>query len=275
MRILNSIVSNFLGTGNADTIKGRPGPLISVGGVKLGPHGQQIDLPSSNKIAWFEDFTGNTLPVDLVSVEGTDSATSAPSILAGGIGGVLRLTTGDAGTGFAADVEQIVTTLAWQASNGGLVFEARVKASAITTCWMFFGFTDNLAAEQPVRSATTTTFTTDASDAVGFMFDTGMTSKNWWLTGVAADVDATMQDSGIAPVAAQYQVLRIEIDAAGAAAFFINGAQVGTKMVGALTPATDLTPILSATKLSVTASMTVDVDYVHVAMDRLAPGTAT
>jgi hypothetical protein len=45
-------------------------------------------------------------------------------------------------------------------------------------------------------------------------------------------------------------------------------------MSGAVTPGTDLTPVIGAGKLSVAASMLVDVDYVHVSMNRAADGGA-
>jgi hypothetical protein len=101
-----------------------------------------------------------------------------------------------------------------------------------------------------------------------------MTDDNWWLVGVAADVDATAQDSDIAPTAAQYQTLRVEVTADGIASFFINGLPVGTRMTGAVTPATQLTPTIGVSKTSVAASMTMDVDYQHVSMLRGADGTA-
>ena len=43
-------------------------------------------------------------------------------------------------------------------------------------------------------------------------------------------------------------------------------------MANALTPATDLTPCLYLSKTSVAASMTGDVDYVAVSMNRAANG---
>ena len=140
----------------------------------------------------------------------------------------------------------------------------------------FLGFTDQIAAlEAPIESAASgNTLTSNASDAFGFMFDTRMTDDTWWAVGVAADVDATAQNTGIAPTAAQYQRLRVEVNAEGVASFFINGNPVGTKMTGAVTPATLLTATFGASKTSVAASMTMDVDYRHVAMLRGVDGTA-
>lgn len=243
--------------------------LVVPRGLIVGEHGSQIALPSPSKVALFDDFIGDAMDARWNIVEGTDSATSAESILAGGIGGVLRLTTGDAGTGLAADTIQLTQALQWQASNGGLCFEARVKLSAITTCWAFLGFTDLVTLEAPIESAASAdTFTTTATDAVGFMFDTRMTTDSWWLTGVANDVDATMQNSAYAPVAATYETLRVEVSTAGVATFYRNGKQVGTAMSGAITAATDLTPTIAVSKTSVAASMTLDIDYIAVSMDR-------
>lgn len=252
------------------------GRLVGPKGFLAGDHGKQIDYPSPNKVALFDDFLGDVLADQWDLQEGTDSATGDAAVLAGGIGGVLRITTGDAGTGLAADMEQITQALQWQASNGGLTFQARVKLSAITTCYAFLGFTDLAASlEAPIESAASAnTLTSNASNAVGFMFDTRMTDDNWWLVGVAANTDATHQDTEIAPTADEYQTFRIEVTSAGVATFFINGVQVGTAMTGAVTAATDLTPTINVSKTSVAASMTMDVDYVHVAMDRGADDSA-
>jgi hypothetical protein len=248
--------------------------LFVDGGFAAGVDGAQRRYGGPHQVEYWEDFLGDVVPDQINAIEGTDSATSDCAILAGGIGGVMRLTTGDAGTGLAADMEQITWALQWQASNGGLAMEVRAKLSAITTCYAFIGFTDLAASlEGPVISAgAADTITTNASDAVGFMFDTRMATDNWWLVGVAADVDATAQDSGSAPVANTYAVFRIEVDTAGVATFFYNGNQIGTKMTGALTAATDLTPTICVSKTSVAASMTMDVDYVHVSMNRAIGG---
>lgn len=247
------------------------GRALSPGGLVLGNNGKQRVLGDPNNAALWDDFLEGLNTSKWLLTEGTDAATSAAAILAGGMGGVLRLTTGDAGTGIAADGNQLTqNTLMWQASNGNLVMETKLKLSAITTCYAFVGFTDQVSAlEAPVISASSAnTITTNASDAVGFMFDTNMTDDNWWLTGVATDVDATHQDTGFAPVADTYETFRIEVTTGGAARFFRNGLQVGTQMSGALTVATDLSPIILVSKLSVAASMTMDIDYVHVGMDR-------
>lgn len=261
-RILTSLHGRLLGLDSE-------GRLICPAGFVAGEHGSQFALPSPRNVSFFDDFIGDALDARWNIVEGTDSATSDAAILAGGIGGILRFTTGDAGTGLAADMIQMTQALQWQASNGGLFIEARLKLSAITTCYAFLGFTDLVTLEAPIISAASgDTLTTTATDAVGFMFDTRMSTDNWWLVGVATDVDATAQDSTYAPVADTYETFRIEVTAAGVASFYRNGIQVGSSMSGAVTAATDLTPTFNVSKTSVAASMTADLDYIHVGMLR-------
>ena len=262
MRILTSLHGKLAGLGSDKR-------LIVPKGFTAGEHGSQFTYPAPSYVSYFDDFIGDALDARWNIVEGTDSATSDAAILAGGIGGVLQFTTGDAGTGLAADMIQMTQALQWQASNGGLAIEARFKLSAITTCYCFFGFTDVVTLEAPIISAASVdTFTTTASDAVGVMFDTRMSTDNWWLTGVAADTDATMQNSGYAPVADTYETWRIEVSSTGVAVFFRNGIQVGTAMSGAVTAATDLTPTFNIGKTSVAASMTASMDYIWTGMSR-------
>lgn len=247
------------------------GRALSPGGLVLGNNGKQRVVGDPNNVALWDDFESGLNTARWKLTEGTDSATSTAAILAGGMGGVLRLTTGDAGTGIAADGNQLSqNALMWQASNGNLIMETKLKLSAITTCYAFVGFTDQVASlEAPVISASSAnTITTNATDAVGFMFDTNMADDNWWLVGVDTNVDATHQDTGFAPVADTYETFRVELTATGEARFFRNGNQVGTQMSAAVTPATDLSPVILVSKLSVTATMTMDIDYVHVAMNR-------
>lgn len=270
-RILKSVVGRMLGLDHNKA-------LIVPKGLISGEHGKQLAAPAPNKVVLFDDFTNGFNTGTWLATEGSDAVTSNAAILSGGIGGVLRLTTGDAGTGLVADTEQITqNSLMWQASNGGLVFQTRVKLSAITDCYVFLGFTDTVAAalEAPIMSAgSANTLTTNATDAVGFMFDTRMTADTWWAVGVDTDVDATAYNTTYAPVADKYETFRIELDTSGNATFFRNGLQVGPVMSNAVAPGTDLTAVVTVSKTAFAVSMTMDVDYIHVAMDRAADGGA-
>ena len=230
-------------------------------------------IPNAGYVALFDDFLGDVLDANWNYVEGTDASPTDAAVFAGGIGGVLRMSSGDAGTGLAADLAQLNSFLNWRAANGDLVMEARVKLSALTNVYLFAGFTDNNALEAPVESAASAdNITTNATDAVGFMFDTRMATDNIWLVGVKNDIDAAKQNAGVALVAGDYTTLRVVLSPAGAAYFFINGVQVGTEMAAAVTPTVALTPTIALGNTSGTTPKTLDVDYAGVSMKRNKSG---
>lgn len=220
-------------------------------------------------VRYRDDFNSDTLDAGWNVVEGTDAATSVHTLDPNDANGILTFTTGDAGTGFAADAIQITRDLHWNAAAGGLTFEARFSLSAITTCYCFFGLTDVVTLEAPIESAASAdTFTSNATDAVGVMFDTRMATDNWWLTGVATDVDAVHANSGFAPVAATFETWRVDVTAAGVATFYRNHVLVAS-LAAAVTAAAMLTPTFAVSKTSVAASMTANLDYIGVAKKRV------
>ena len=242
----------------------------------LGPSGEvvinnRVAVPNPNNpgqvVRLWDDFLGDVIADQWAGYGGTDAQALAPAITAG-IGGLLRLTGGNANTDTATDASQLEGALNWQASNGDLFFETRLSMSAITNIAVFAGFTDAVGAiEFPIISAgSADTLTTTASDAVGFMFDTRMSTDNWWCVGVAGDTDATHINTGSAPVATTFERLRIEVDSAGGAFFYIDGVKVG-EMDDAVTAATDLAPCIIVQPLTTTAH-TVDLDYVSIEMLR-------
>lgn len=278
MKILTSLHGRALGLASVLTAGAGKGeqPLVVPGGVVSGRDGLQIAAPSPYTVAIMEEFLGDVLKDEWNAVEGSDTD-GAQAVLAGGIGGVLRLTSGndDANGTQATCASGVTSYLNWQASNGGLAMQARVKISRITNSYLFVGFTDVITAELPVISAgSAETVTTNATDAVGFLFDTNFTTDTFHLVGVANDVDATVQTLTDAPVADDYLTLRVEVDASGAALFYINGKVVGSKMTGAVTPANDLTPAVYVSNADGTSTVTLDVDYIHVSMNRAADGDA-
>jgi hypothetical protein len=179
----------------------------------------------------------------------------------------------------------VTQELQWQAANGGLAFECRVKPSRVTNAYFFFGFTDVKTIEAPV-TLSTATYTPNATNAVGFLFDTNATVVGWNLVGVAAGTEATHQALGTsyAPVADDFATYRIEVNSAGAAVFYINGLQVGTTLSGAVSPGVltngavsnvPLTPIVAASSVDTAAAILVDIDYIHVSMNRAPDGDMT
>jgi hypothetical protein len=275
MQIQTSIHGRKVGLGPESTTGASKGksPLIVPGGVLNGEHGNQIALASPTTVALFDDFLGDVLADEWNAVE-TDTD-GAQAVLAGGIGGVLRITTGndDGNVVVLPDLSGVTSYLNWQASNGGLRMQTRIKISRITLAYIFVGFTDLITIEAPIYSAgSVDTITTDATDAVGFMFDTGMATDTFHLVGVANNTDAARQAVTAAPVADQYVTLAVEVSATGVASFFVNGLQVGTPMSGAVTAATDLTPVVYASNTDGTSAITLDVDYIAVSMTRAADG---
>lgn len=222
------------------------------------------------KPTFFDDFLGDVLADQWGSLEGADDSTSVVATISAAVNGVVRLVTGDsATTTMAGNGVQIHSQLNWKANSGNLIFECRLKLSAITNVAVFVGLTDQISAlEIPIESAASSdTLTSNATDAVGFMFDTSQANDKWWLVGVKNGTAATAQNSAIAPVAATDNILRIEVDSSGNATFYIDGVKVGSQMSGAVTATVALTPVVAATSRS-TASRNIDIDYILVQSDR-------
>lgn len=226
----------------------------------------RLKSATNSMVRLYDDFEGDVIADQWGNAtKGSDGATVDFAISAD-VNGKVRGTTGaGAGGTMAANGIQLHRALNWKANQGGLSFEARVQVSAITNISFFVGLTDQIASlEAPVTSAASAdTITTNATDAVGFMFDTSMTTTKIWLVGVANDVDATAQNSLIAPVAATYITLRVDVTPAGVATFFINGVAAGTAMTGVVTATVALTPVVTVFTRTA-ASATMDVDYISV-----------
>jgi len=217
-----------------------------------------------------DDFLGEEIDgYRWQSLIGTDAECRQAIVLADQAGGVIRLTTGnDAGATMALNGVQLQSRLNWKANKAGLVFETSLTLSAITSVAVFVGLTDQVSAlEIPFTLAGGDVLTSNATDAVGVLFDTAADTDDWWLVGVAADVDATAQDTAVAPVAGTFETWRIEITTAGVATFYRNGAVIGSAMSAALTASSLLTPVI-ATFSRTSSSRSVDADEVLVRAQR-------
>ncbi len=219
-------------------------------------------------IRLFDDFFGDVIADQWSAAQGTDGQGAIAAVNAQ-VGGVVRLQSGDTVT-VAESLSSLTQGLNWKASNGGLLFEARVKAvTSVADVAYFIGLTDVLATstlEEPI-TLSGTTFTTNATDAVGFVYDTAATTDVWYGKGVANDVDSATVTTTVAPVAGTWQTFRIEIDSAGKATFSINGTVVGSA-TGAVTASVSLTPVISVMARTTTVKP-LDVDYILVEQDRV------
>jgi hypothetical protein len=217
----------------------------------------------------FDDFLGDVLADEWAGAAGTDPQAVAPAISAG-VGGMVRLTSGDVGGGDdAVDASVLTQGLNWKASQGGLMMQARVKLSAITDVAVFVGFTDDAGtAEFPIHSAASAdTVTDNATDACGLMFDTAMATDMWGLIGTKNGTQTTFESAAIAPAQDTYQVIRVEVSAAGALSCYINGTQVGSTVEDAVTASVALTPVLAVMSRT-TATRSLDADYIKVQQSR-------
>lgn len=221
------------------------------------------------KSTLFDDFDQNAIDTFRWNLVAGSDAQAVVAVINAQAGGFARAVMGDDAAGsMAVNGSGINNQLCWFANKGGLIFEARLNLSAITNISVFVGLTDTLALEAPVTSAASAnTITTNATDAVGFMFDTSMTDDNWWLVGVDNGTDATHQDVGSAPVADTNQIFRIEVNTSGGATFFIDGSQVGTAMTDAVKADVALTPFIGGFTRTA-ASANIDVDYIFAQQDR-------
>ena len=201
--------------------------------------------------------------------EGTDGAATDPAISVQEYG-VVQLVTGAGDGSTAQDVSQLIGHVPVQADSTGLVMEARLHINtAITNVAVYVGFTDTTAREEPFSNAADV-LTSNADDAVGFLYDTDATTDEWWMVATDSTVDdAGCAATGTAPVADIYQTFRIEVSADGATiAYYIDGALEGT-LTGdtGVSPDVNLYPIVSACGDG-TASKTIDLDYVWVSHNR-------
>jgi hypothetical protein len=244
------------------------------GSIVLGDTGSQFYQGPQRFVQHFDDFTGGGQVYSTTVVDGWRSRKGTTNTVEWTVtpaaNGTVVGTMGDTTASMAVAGIQLDRGLCWKPNQGDLVFEAKVAMSIITTIAVFIGLTDQTAAlEMPIQSAASAdTITTNATDGVGFMFDTSMATDTWWLVGVANNTDATHQNSAAVPVAATFQIFRIELTSAGVATFYINGTQVGTAMTGAATATVALTPVIAGFNRTTSGTPTLTADYVYTSAAR-------
>lgn len=225
---------------------------------------------SANAVQIKDDFLGEEIDNTWwQSIVGTDPNSRAAIVNPDQMGGVVRMVTGsDAGGTMALNGVQLYSQLNWQANQDGMVCEFKLKMDAITNVAVYLGFTDQRAAlEMPFTLGAGDALTSNCSDGCGVLFDTAADTDTWWLVGVANDVDATKQNSTIAPVAATFETWRLEVTTAGVATFLRNGVVIGVTMAGATRATIPLTPVV-ATFARAGALRNIDIDSALVEQKR-------
>lgn len=208
------------------------------------------------KVKYFNDFVTKEHDATNELDEVGTSATIAVSVQNNG---ALILTTHTDDNDSAA----IGTQLVFNPSHGVCVMEARVTQVTDSEGRGFFiGFTDDSTTEENPISLSGTTFTTTASNAVGFVFDTDATTDVIYGKGVASDTDSsTLTTTKTIAAAGTWTTFRVSVDVDGGAVFSVNGEEVG-RLTKAVTANTDLcAKVLVKNSDAAAASMYVDYIY--------------
>jgi len=143
-------------------------------------------------------------------------------------------------------------------------FETRLTLDAVNDHCLCIGFTDTggIVNAGPMSLATTT-FTTTATDAALFVYDTDATTDYLYCMGVKADVDKTAISTAIRQTGGTYNVFAVHIEDDGTysnAKFYIDGVLKGT-ISDCLTRTAALTPVISVGTRTVNNANYALVDY--------------
>ncbi len=228
-----------------------------------GAKGSYVD--PATYVQLFDHFLGDVIADQYSAAKGSDAQAIIATVVAGEAGGVVRQTSGDT-TVVAESACALTHALNWKANQGGLYMKARVRLNtSVADVAVCVGLTDVLATttlEEPF-SISGTTITSNATDAVCFVFDTAQTNDAWHIQGVKNNTDTAINNTGVAPVADTWVTLEIVVDTIGNATFYINGVSYGT-VANAVTASVALTPVVSIMART-TTSKVIDMDYLMVA----------
>ena len=234
------------------------------------------DLDMSLKYVFTDDFIGTWAigdagPADWWSTTaGSGANTQVATTVANSLNGEVTLKSSSADDTHAANNSALTgINLGWKANTGGLAIEARLKIDAITDVYLMVGFTDTISTtvECPIFM-TAADLDSDAADACGVIFDTDATVDMFTVGGVKANTDVTPVVSALAPVAATYITVRVEVSAAGAVTGYIDGVSIGS-VANAITATTALTPTIVIGNRGA-AQRIATIDYIKVEQNRLA-----
>ena len=241
----------------------------SIGRIELWNDFCGPEIPVANAIAYGTSAGGCNYYLGDYKVTGdlgeTDTGVLGLSIVNGAVRVGLN---NENGKGVAIGTEAVFSPTLM----GPLIAECRVQRASLADGNVFFGFCDVNADDvaEPV-TVSSGTFTLTASDLAGFTLDSQASDADGWYmpynggTTTGATSSASIV-SGIAAVAAEWDVLRIEIMADGRADWYINGVLEQTKD-GAVS-----TSVLQACYVgawgTTTAAASVDLDYLYVSANR-------
>ena len=235
------------------------------GTITLFDHFAGPEIPVANAVAYGTTAGGCNYYLGPFRVTGDLAETDTGVVGIAKAGGFVRISGNDEnGKGVAIGTEVVLSP----ALNGTLVAECRLELQALTTRNVFFGFC-NLNADDVAEplTCTGTTFTLTAGNIAGFVFDSQLTASTKWHMpykggSATAPTDSTAVVSDVTLVAAECDVLRVEIDPNGTTRWYING-DLKQTVVGASSPTTLLAAYVGCFGTTTTAA-DADVDYLAV-----------
>jgi len=165
---------------------------------------------------------------------------------------------------------------------GTLVLETRVQMDDLNTKQVFIGFSDLNADAQTLEDSLVnidtgapTTITNTASDFCGFLLSSEATDDEDWhavFNGgtTTAPTDSTTVDLDDDAVAAEWQVLRVEIDPNGTARWYIDGVLLKTQEGAVSTATTDYFAgqIIVENLANTSSTESIDIDYLLITANR-------
>lgn len=186
-----------------------------------------------------------------------DQTDAGAAAVEDGLNGVIYLTS--SGTAGGDSIFVCTETCLKPSVNAPMILEVRCETSALTARRIFVGFCDDCDdAQTTIVSGTTATLTYTEGDVAGFLFDSGLTTDVEWhyvhsggtTTAVTTSTDL---NSGVAPVAGDMDVLRVEIDNNGTARWFING-ELKKTLAGAVSTSVVFAAVAGVTSTATTAT---------------------
>ena len=224
-----------------------------------------LEFNTLDQVVVFDDFLGDVLDVEWRTAD-TGSGSSADAVKSAGANGTIVMVTGTADNGYSA----LSKELTFQGQLN-CVMAARIKVDDIAAVKIEVGFTD--AHDDAGAVNTLATYSTTATDWVGWIFDTDDTAY-WQATGVDTNTEATKIEPSIAPVAATYETLIVALEDTTAHFYRLdaNGYQTykSAPMTGACTKDVSLTPWVFVQSRESSDSKTLTVDYIKAWQRRTA-----
>jgi len=244
-------------------------------------------MSGNGKIRLFNDFLGPEIPIGNAVAYGSTAGgchsfigdfkltgsihdTDSGIVSVGKASGYARLLSSASanGDGLALGTEVSLSP----ALNGALVLEARVEMAALTARNVFIGFSSANADEAKEPATATTTTITKVVPCVGFLFDSQLTASTGWHMPYILASDTTQTSTNVVSsqtaVAAESDVLRIQVNPDGSAEWWINGKLEQTVGAGlAATPATLMAALVGVWSTTTTVG-SLDVDFIEVTANR-------